>query len=184
MEAITQADLLNMYSTLKIHGLRGFAEQQELRFAVPTGEPGSGLTVLVGANNAGKSTAIEALRALAQRQTPSFTQGRRNIAAGDTVSISLETNAGYVASLKSIRAGTSETVFEKSAEMGELSQGLLVLPARRTFNPYFGKSETSRADYMVHIGFPNVRSSSLESFTYRLFAIERNRNAFDAVLAT
>jgi len=172
-----------MYISLKIHGLRGFAKQQELRLAVPTGEPGSGLTVLVGANNAGKSTAIEALQALCQRQAPSFTQGRRNVAAGDEVSISIETDTGHVASLKSIRAGTSETIFEKSPQMGDLSSGLLVLPARRTFNPYFGKSETSRDDYMVHIGFPNVRSSSLESFTYRLFAIERNRVAFDAVLA-
>jgi predicted ATPase len=172
-----------MFTILKVHGLRGFAKQQELRLAVPTGEPGSGLTVLVGANNAGKSTAIEALRALGQRENPSFTQGRRNVAAGDKVNISLETDTGLVASLKSIRAGTSETFVENSIGMGDLWRRLLVLPARRAFNPYFGKSETSRDDYMIHIGFPNVRSSALEHFTLRLFAIERNRNAFNAVLA-
>jgi predicted ATPase len=172
-----------MFSTLSVQGLRGFANQQELRLAIPTGEIGSGLTVLVGANNAGKSTAIEALRALGQRQPPSFTQGRRNASAGDRVIIAIADGDRNIASIKSIRPGTSESIVEVSPALGDLSKRLLVLPARRSFNPYFGKSETSRDDYMVHIGFPNVRASALESFTYRLFAIERNRQAFNAILA-
>jgi hypothetical protein len=171
-----------MFTSLQILGLRGFATEQRLRLAVPNGSPGSGLTVIVGANNAGKSTAIEAIRALGQRQNPSFTQGRRNVASGDAVSLTLVDTEGRSSRLTSIRAGSSETNLDRDAGVADLSRRLLVLPARRTFTPYFGKSETSRDDYMVHIGFPNVRSDAIDQFTYRLFAIEKNRAAFDAVL--
>lgn len=171
-----------MFKSLHIHGLRGFAEEQSIQLAIPNGKPGSGLTVIVGSNNAGKSTAIEAFRALGQRQTPSFTQGRRNIAAGDSVNIRLVDDADHSVQLSSIHPGSSETVFKKDSELGDLSRRLLVLPSRRSFNPYFGKAETSRDDYMANIGFPTVRSSALDQFTYRLFAIEKNRPAFDEVL--
>lgn len=171
-----------MFTSFHIHGLRGFAVEQSLRLAIPNGAPGSGLTVIVGSNNAGKSTAIEAFRALGQRQSPSFTQGRRNIAAGDAVRIKLIDSEGRTARLSSVRSGSSETNIESNFNPEELSRRLLVLPSRRTFNPYFSKSLTTRDDYMVNIGFPNVRSSGLDQFTYRLFAIEQNRNAFDAVL--
>jgi predicted ATP-dependent endonuclease of OLD family len=50
--------------TLAISGLRGFASDQTLSLAIPNGKPGSGLTVLVGPNNGGKSTVIEAFKAL------------------------------------------------------------------------------------------------------------------------
>lgn len=172
-----------MFKSLHIHGLRGFAQEQSLQLAVPTGEPGSGLTVLVGANNAGKSTAIEAIRALGQPQSPSFTQGRRNLAAGDTVDIRLVDEAGKTVRLRSIRPGSSETIVERDAEYEYISRHLLVLPARRAFNPYFSKSETTRDNYMEIMGFPTVRSSALEHFTYRLFAIDKNREAFNKVLA-
>lgn len=171
-----------MFKHLHIHGLRGFAEEQSLQLAVPNGNPGSGLTVIVGSNNAGKSTTIEAIRALGQRESPSFTQGRRNMAAGDSVNIRLFDEAGHFVQLKSIHPGSSETVFNRQPELGDLSKRLLVLPSRRTFNPYFGKAVTSRDDYMVHMGFPTVRSSALDHFTYRLFAIEKNRPTFDEVL--
>lgn len=50
----------NTVETLSIKGLRGFAEYAELKLAVPTdNQPGSGLTILVGPNNGGKSTITE-----------------------------------------------------------------------------------------------------------------------------
>lgn len=175
-----------MFKSLRIRGLRGFADEQTLELAVPTGAPGSGLTVLVGSNNAGKSTAIEAIRALAQHQSPSFTQGRRNLVAGDYIDLRLCTTDNHTAHLHSTREGSSETIIDCPTEVGELRKKLLVLPSRRQFNPYFSKSETTRDDYMQHIGFPIARSSALDQFTLRLFAIEKNstnRTAFDQVLS-
>lgn len=170
-----------MLTSLEILGLRGFASKQVLNFALPNGAVGSGLTILVGSNNAGKSTAIEALRAITQRQSPSFSQGRRNQAAGDRVHIRVVGEQETATTLKSIRPGSSETEFVKENNGVNLSQ-LLILPSRRVFNPYFGRSEVSRNDYMLQVGFPSNRTSSLDQFTYRLFTIEKNRDSFDAVL--
>jgi predicted ATPase len=170
-----------MLTTLEITGLRGFASTQILKFAQPDGKSGSGLTAIVGANNTGKSTTIEALRAMVQRDPPSFTQGRRNQAAGDQVLIRAVDSEGKSTTLKNIRPGSSETEFLKEGD-GIDPKRVVVLPARRVFAPYFGASKTTRSDYMIHVGFPAIRTSSMDQFTYRLFAIEKNRDAFDAVL--
>ncbi|QWG21460.1 AAA family ATPase [Bradyrhizobium sediminis] len=49
-------------SELSIEHFRGFLAKQTVSFALPNEQPGSGLTILVGPNNVGKSTVIEALR--------------------------------------------------------------------------------------------------------------------------
>ena len=56
-----------MLTTLQIEGLRGFVTKQSLRFSVPNNQYGSGLTVIVGANNSGKSSILEAIRAVVRR---------------------------------------------------------------------------------------------------------------------
>lgn len=50
--------------SLKIKGFRGFSEETVLKLAIPNGEDGSGLTVIVGPNNSGKSSIIEAFHTL------------------------------------------------------------------------------------------------------------------------
>lgn len=53
---------------LKIKGLRSFEKEVTINFAMPNGsDVGSGLNVLVGGNNSGKSTIIEALHLLSYR---------------------------------------------------------------------------------------------------------------------
>ena len=50
---------------LSIEGLRGFSEKICFEFALPDGKNiGSGLTILVGPNNSGKSTVIETVHIL------------------------------------------------------------------------------------------------------------------------
>lgn len=50
---------------LTIEGLRGFSDEANINFAIPDNvTPGSGLTILVGPNNSGKSTVIEAIHLL------------------------------------------------------------------------------------------------------------------------
>ncbi len=69
-----------MLTKLTIKGLRGFAEAQTLECACPNNNlEGSGLTIIVGANNAGKSTIVEALRAFNTATRATFTQGKRNV---------------------------------------------------------------------------------------------------------
>ena len=172
-----------MYKKIEVEGFRGFAENQILTLAQPTeNRPGSGLTIVVGANNAGKSTVIEAFRAFAVDGSPSFSQERRNSAAGDSVTFKLHRNDNVVFEIKSIEPGTSET----SRTPVEKPQGLLVLPSRRVFAPYFAKSESARATYVQQIGFPALRASTIDPFAYRLFTIAKtleSKAAFNKVLA-
>jgi energy-coupling factor transporter ATP-binding protein EcfA2 len=172
-----------MLKSLTIFGLRGFADQQTVEFAKPTGELGSGLTMIVGANNSGKSTAIEALRALTQNTPPSFTQGRRNQRAGDRVELSLVDDSGDGVKLESQFPGTSETHrTPDNATVGRRDGELFVLPSRRVFNPYFSRGRSSRVDYSNQTGFPVLRSATIDGFTNRLFTIQNNRADFDAVM--
>lgn len=65
--------------SLEIAGLRGFGKPQTVKFALPKGEPGSGLTFIVGANNSGKTTIFEAIRSfIPTYDAPAFAVGKRN----------------------------------------------------------------------------------------------------------
>lgn len=169
-----------MIKFLSIHGLRGFATKQTLEFAVPNGKPGSGLTLLVGSNNAGKSTAIEALRAVGNSRELSITQGKRNQKAGDKVDLTITAADGATLQLKSRTAGTSET-----ARIGEFQAWakMFFVPSRRTFSPYFGKSEWGRDEYASQFGLPAIRTTSSDNFSFRLFKALKNKEEFNKVLA-
>ncbi|MBS0377138.1 MAG: AAA family ATPase [Proteobacteria bacterium] len=170
-----------MLKALEIHGLRGFSTSQTLALAVPHGNAqGSGLTVIVGANNAGKSTVIEALRAIAQREDPSLSQGRRNLMAGDQIRIKAVGADNRELVLASVRPGSSETQ-RTGANITDLGN-LLLLPSRRVFGHNFGKSESDRATYMHQMGFPATRVPVVDQFAYRLFKVAKNRAAFDEVM--
>lgn len=167
-----------MLTKISIEGLRGFAEKTDVFFALPTGDAGSGLTLLTGPNNSGKSTIIEAIKAKsALHRLPSFNIGMRN-AKTDSVSIEYEIN-GKIDSLKTIRAGSSETAVQRSSDLAPY-----IVPSRRQFSPYFGRtSAASRQDYAVHSGsHQEFREQVLSGFEGRLFQLERQNSEFDALL--
>lgn len=161
---------------LEISGFRGFSERQSLEFSVPNNQPGSGLTIITGANNSGKSSIIECLKARGGYQSPSFTVGARN-ASVDFVEIKYFIN-GKEESVSSLKKGSSET------KKDEVNQNfhIFVLPSRRAFNPFFGKGSHSREDYLNNSQLSAQRSSMLDSFQYRLFNILENQEAFNKIL--
>lgn len=161
---------------MEIIGYRGFRESGALDFAVPNGERGSGLTVITGPNNAGKSCILECLRARSGSETVSFTAGTRN-ADIESVEIKYIVN-GREELIKSISKGSSESVrtgIDKAFHV-------FVLPSRRAFNPYFGKAEWTREQYVSNSGLPAQRASVLSGFEYRLFNTLKNPSAFNALL--
>lgn len=158
-----------------VGGLRGFAQEQSLEFAQPNGSPGSGLTLLVGANNAGKSTIIEGLRALTQLSSPpSFSQGRRNRAFGDRVVLRLDGAEGeQVSKIESVRPGGSEITINGTVESGSL----FVVQSRRGFPPLFsGYSGVGgdRGSYLSAYQGAEFRLPTVDSLAVRLFAIDRD----------
>lgn len=162
---------------IQIHGYRGFRQLGTLDFAVPNGQSGSGLTVLTGPNNAGKSCILECLRARSGNEAVSFTAGTRN-AEIESVEITYTVN-GKEEVLKSLTKGSSETT--KTGV--DKSFHILVLPSRRAFNPYFGKSEWSREQYLNQSSLPAQRSSVLSYFEYRLFNTIKNPEPFNSLLS-
>ncbi len=165
--------------SLTIEGYRGFGEKQKLCFAKPTGEVGSGLTVLVGPNSGGKSTVLESLRALSQGQNPVFSVGKRNKSASGKVSLIAETDDS-VQSVKTVDAKGGQTVREPG---GKPIISCYVLPSRRTFNPYFGPVRSEREQYTTAYGLPDIRSTPTDNFARRLFVAQEKRSKFNEVLA-
>ena len=51
-----------IYKEISISGFRGFNESKRIELAIPNGSSGSGLTILVGENNSGKTTVLESFR--------------------------------------------------------------------------------------------------------------------------
>lgn len=159
-----------MLAKLTVGGFRGLSEEQTLQFAQPNGVPGSGLSVLVGTNNAGKSTFVEALRLLGSDQAPHFGTGARNLMFGDRVQLRMEKVDGTVRSLESVRAGGSATNLA-----GESQAEVLVVPSRRAVEARFGMMGGTRRDYARIGTVQQLRTAVLGNFAYRLFELDRDK---------
>lgn len=169
-------------TTLEICGLRGFAELQTAHFALPNGQHGSGLTVLIGPNNAGKSTVIEAFRALGGAAEQSFSEGKRNKLAGDRVSITVTSDKDQRYQLNTVDVGGSTTTRSWIPVNPPWRPSFYVLPSRRYFNPYFHPTQGDRLNYERNTGFPQNRAEPVNQFSGRLFTALKNRPAFDREL--
>lgn len=189
---------MSFLKTLSIAGYRGFNEQRLIHLAIPNAEVGSGLTVITGANNSGKSTVIEALRARSGHQTPSFSEGVRNKNA-DFVKIIYEfegVSEGQHGQPESLEARTevieSHTVGSSQATHKDSSGAIVnwtfeqdpirVVPSRRGFQAYFTRQVGTLRDYQRQVGLPVRRMSELTSFEMRLFDIEKEPHQFNALL--
>ena len=159
--------------SIEILGYRGFGRMQRLVLAIPNGKPGSGLTVVVGPNNSGKSTIFEALNAISQSRPPSIPEGRRNAQNGYRMSVKVNASGGGSLSLQTVAIGGSETEFNSNG-LSANQVRIFPLPSRRSFAPFFIRGSRSRLEYLGHIQLPAVRGSQLEIFHERLFNIQKN----------
>ena len=168
--------------SIEINGYRGFETPQTLRLAQPDGRSGSGITTIVGPNNAGKSSILEAISYLVQPEPPSFSMGRRNQGSEYRISIKATTDEGGHYSLHTVPSGGSETFWTAGAIPSDVIK-TYVLPSRRYFDPFFGRGIIHRFHYLNASAPPSIRGAALNRFTDRLFEIQKNKEAFDRVLA-
>jgi len=167
--------MVSHIKSIKIHGFRGFEKPEILNFGTPTGDLGSGLTIIVGPNNSGKSSIIEAITAVTQsdRNPPTFSQGKRNVNGGDKVKITLTDSADNERTVSTVPSGGSETVF--SGESTDPSaDAIFVLPSRRTFAPFFGKGESNRSNYVTNSQKLQNTREGQSSLSGRIFHINNN----------
>lgn len=68
-----------MLEKIEISGFCGFSEAVVVDIALADREKeGSGLTIITGANNSGKSSIIEVSRCKSSNESPNFSVGKRN----------------------------------------------------------------------------------------------------------
>ena len=169
---------------LTIKGLRGFSEETNINFAIPDNiSPGSGLTVLVGPNNSGKSTVIEAIHLLSAN-TDIVPVSSRNIKVNGQVFIEVEDIIGNNYSLQST---DNKGAFIQRKYNGENINfynnfiNTYVLSSKKNFSSTFSnngsqsrenyKGNTNSSDYREDNNFNN-------NFGGRLLAIYNNRKIF------
>lgn len=171
-----------MIKELSIHGLRGFGSKQTINFSVPDNKhEGSGLSFIVGANNAGKTTIIEAIRAfnIMPSTSPSFSEGRRNIASDRKVYLELKDENNVMYKISTVTEGGSST--KKEPEDTALNN--YVLQSRRYVSYEFSEGTNERDQYIKNYQkLESNRTSSLNNFNYRIFTIQKNREKFDPLL--
>lgn len=177
-----------MIKNITIHGLRGFSELRKIEFAEPNGELGSGITFLVGGNNSGKTTILEALRAYNcfVGNPPTFSERKRNKKCEDgRVHLSLLSTDDSIYSIDTAEGGGSPTVIRKNGLeiTDDTLPQIFVLQSRRFVDYEFHQSNMDRYDYVRNqqSNYHN-RSSVLNDFNARLFNMYKNKSDFDPII--
>jgi len=162
---------------IRISGYRGFKNPGTIDLAIPNGIIGSGLTILTGPNNGGKSSILECLRARSGNESASFAAGTRNKSLEFVEIVYVVDGADQI--IHSISKGSSETT-----KIGVTrNPSIFVVPSRKAFNAYFGKAEWNRDQFVDNSPLPPQRSSVLANFEYRLFNILKDPSSFNALLS-
>lgn len=175
----------NEIDWFEIEGYRGFGVKIHIDLAKPNGKLGSGLTIIAGPNNSGKSTIVEGFQALARRVTPSFKELQRNKNTNYKLLFKIKRVNGRVTELKTINGGGSETEW---VEIDEKSNTFLiyVLPSRRRFDPLISgnvqSTKEDRALYISNASFPGTRGGEMDRFPVRIFEWQRNIKRFNSDL--
>ena len=139
------------------------------------------MSILVGPNNSGKSTVIEAFSALSSKRRPSFPEGKRNPKADGRVKIycTLNNPTRDKSGIRTINSGGSETVWkDKGANPSAVT--IYAVPSRRRVDTYFEFDDSiiSRHTYMIHEGLPPIRGQASSRFPDRLRQIQENPTTF------
>lgn len=173
---------------LTIEGLRGFSEKTEIEFAVPDKvNCGSGLTILVGPNNSGKSTVIEAVHLL-NNHNNIIPSAARSIKTNGKIYICVEDPVGNKRLIESrddngafIRKKINDNVVEHWSD----KMDAFILSSKRAFSSTFhNNSVRSRRDYFGNISDSDYRNENHlnSNFGGRLLSIYENRSEFDNCL--
>lgn len=110
-----------MLHELKIGNYRAFGETQTVKFAVPNGNNGSGLTILVGPNNSGKTTLIEAIAMLFSDSDFEATREKRRGSSSLDLSATIDDraitqqkleNSAPLKTISTNKKGANQTIYE------------------------------------------------------------------------
>ena len=166
---------------LSIEGLRGFSEKREFNFSIPDKvNPGSGLTVLVGPNNSGKSTVIEAVHIL-NSNSNIIPKNYRNVINSGKIKIEAVSNTEDVITVQSTENGGSyveRILNSKKNDFWNNPLNAFILTSKRNFSSTFNNNgQQSRENYKGNIGSESYRNENNvnHNFGGRLLRIFDNK---------
>lgn len=172
-----------MLKKILINGLRGFGEKESIDFSMPNGTEGSGLNIIVGPNNSGKTTIIEAIKYYhSDSMNISFSEGKRNVRNNNRIDITYYDQNDTIIELHTVSNGGSQVTI-----LGETNTNNIpyVLPSRRyvNYNMYNNHNNSNRNIYSINQinNFKN-RTSNLNQFEERIFKWQENKQVFDKIL--
>jgi len=165
-----------MIKNISILGYRGYSTQQTVFFSIPDNLPGSGITFIVGANNSGKTTILESIKAFSSNDTPTFSVGKRNTQADSRINLTLVTSDNITHTITTIFTGGSSTLREPNQSIDIYS-----LQSRRYLSYEFDKSSWNRSTFTQNYSLGN-RNYQLNGFQYRLFNMQEHKEEFDKIL--
>lgn len=172
-----------MLKKISINGLRGFGEKESIDFSMPNGTEGSGLNIIVGPNNSGKTTIIEAIKYYhSDSMNISFSEGKRNVRNNNRIDITYYDQNDAIIELHTVSNGGSQITI-----LGETNTNNIpyVLPSRRyvDYNMYNNHNNSDRNIYSINqINNSKNRTSNLSQFEERIFKWQENKQEFDKIL--
>ena len=171
-----------MLKKISIHGLRGFGEKEEIEFSLPNTTIGSGLNVIVGPNNSGKTTITEAIRFYnCNPYEISFSEGKRNKKNNENIEIMYHDNNDRISILKTVENGGSQV--ELHGDLNTQAIPYVLQSRRHAKYIMYNKYEIDRESYLQNqsSNFKN-RMSDLSNYDQRIFKWQRDKNKFDPVI--
>jgi len=128
---------------IEIKHYRGFYGTRKISPAVPNGTIGSGLTVLVGPNNSGKSTVFAAIRSVIRGARQIDIEHRH---AQHALHLTLTNDSGEQKTITNPDLGASTILIgNQSAFPNE--NDVRIVPSRRAWSSYTGTDRMTEADY-------------------------------------
>lgn len=174
-----------MLKSITINGLRGFGKKCTINFSLPNAkDEGSGLNIIVGPNNSGKTTITEAIKLYnSKSEEISFSEGKRNLKNNNKVEITYLNEFDEEMKVHTVNKGGSEVnVIGIKKDINKP----YVLPSRR-FVKYNMSSNNGlleeRNNYLTsQVKFSGNRVDNLSQFEYRIFKWSKNKEKFNELL--
>ena len=169
---------------ITIGGFRGFSDETTIELAIPDKKnEGSGLTVMVGPNNSGKSSVIEAVNLISSNAQLISKQTRN--AKNDFVDIKIELENGDIRHIKSDQNRGALVSNCDRFESGQdlVTNDIFILSGKRSFSSTFSNPyPRQRNDYKGNVNEDYRREDINSNFGSRLIQISKNREAFNCCL--